>query len=101
MILEPKPKKVKIVNLKMDPNNPKELSQEQMHALRVSMEKFGFLHPIIVDRTTNIIADGEHHVLVYKEFNKTEIMAYMVEFEDDAERSLLRQTMNKLKADMI
>jgi hypothetical protein len=54
-----------------------------MRTLSVSMQKFGFLSLIIVDRTTNMIADDEHRALVYKEFGKTEIFAYMVEFKDE------------------
>ena len=35
--------------------------------------------------------------MIYKEFGLEEIPAYRVTFSDDAERRLLRQTMNKLK----
>jgi ParB-like chromosome segregation protein Spo0J len=45
-------------------DNPNELTDQQMHALCVSMEKFGFLHPIIVDKNTNLISDGHHRVLI-------------------------------------
>lgn len=86
---------VRIADLKFDPSNPNEMTQEQMHALRRSMERFGYLTPIIVDQH-NQIADGEHRVLVYKEFGLDEIPAFVVEFADDTERRMLRQTMNKL-----
>lgn len=67
-----------------------------MKALRLSMERFGYLTPIVVDQN-NLIADGEHRALIYKEFGLEEIPAYRVTFSDDAERRLLRQTMNKLR----
>lgn len=67
-----------------------------MKGLRLSMERFGYLTPIVVDQN-NLIADGEHRALVYKEFGLTEIPAYRVVFSDDTERRLLRQTMNKLR----
>ena len=38
-----------------------------MKALRLSMERFGYLTPIVVDQN-NLIADGEHRALIYKEF---------------------------------
>jgi ParB-like chromosome segregation protein Spo0J len=88
--------KVKISDLVFDKTNPNQMSQDQMKGLRSSMQRFGYLTPIVIDQD-NKIADGEHRVLIYKEFGLTEIQAYRVEFEDDSERRLLRQTMNKLK----
>ena len=67
-----------------------------MKGLRKSMERFGYLAPVVVDQN-NKIADGEHRALVYKEFSLQEIPAYRVEFEDDTERRLYRQTANKLR----
>lgn len=44
------------------------------------------------------IADGEHRALVYKELGYTHIPGYIVsQLNDDIERRLLRQTMNKLR----
>lgn len=94
-VLERELVKVKIADLKLDPDNPNEMSKEQMDGLRKSMERFGYLTPIVIDQDNNI-ADGEHRVLVYKEFGMTEILAFRVEFADDSERRLLRQVMNKL-----
>lgn len=73
------------------------MNQEQMHGLRKAMQRFGYLAPIVIDQDTNKIADGEHRALIYKEFQMDEIPAYKVKFEDDTERRLLRQTMNKLR----
>ncbi len=96
MIFEHELSKIKIENLIFDKSNPNIMNQEQMAGLRKAMERFGYLSPIIVDQN-NQIADGEHRVLVYKEFGLTEIPCYRVSFSDDTERRLLRQTMNKLR----
>lgn len=96
MIFEHELTHVKIADLQFDQSNPNQMNQEQMAGLRKAMERFGYLSPIIVDQN-NQIADGEHRVLVYKEFNLTEIPCYRVTFSDDTERRLLRQTMNKLR----
>jgi DNA methylase/ParB-like nuclease family protein len=96
LILEHDLTKVKLSELKFDNTNPNQLTQDQMKALRLSMERFGYLTPIVVDQN-NLIADGEHRALIYKEFGIDEIPAYRVTFSDDTERRLLRQTMNKLR----
>jgi DNA modification methylase len=95
MIIEHDLIKIKISDLVFDENNPNQMTQQQMAALRKAMERYGFLQPIIIDQN-NKIADGEHRALIYKENNKLEIPAYRFIFEDDTERILLRQTMNKL-----
>ena len=63
--------------------------------LRKSMQTFGYLAPIVVDQN-NLIADGEHRVLVYKEFGKKTVPTFRVQMSD-VERRLYRQTANKLR----
>jgi DNA modification methylase len=82
--------------LHFDETNPNQLTQQQMHGLRRSMERFGYLTPIIIDKDYNV-ADGEHRALIYKEFGLKQIPAYVIDLKDDTERRLLRQTMNKLR----
>jgi 16S rRNA G966 N2-methylase RsmD len=87
--------KVKLSDLQFDKTNPNTLTQDQMAGLRESMKKFGYLTPIIIDQK-NMIADGEHRALVYKEFGLKEIPAYKLNLKNDVERRILRQVMNKL-----
>lgn len=98
MIVERDLIKLKISDLIIDDTNPNKMTLDQMKGLRESMKRFGYLTPIIVDQD-NKIADGEHRVLIYKEFGINEIPAYRVEFQDDVERRLLRQAMNKLRGE--
>ena len=98
MIKTHEAEEIDIDSLKFDETNPNQLSQEQMHGLRKSMETYGYLTPIVVDQN-NLIADGEHRVLVYKEFGINKILAYRLHFDTDAERKMLRQTMNKLRGE--
>ena len=95
-VIDHKPIILKLQDLKYDKTNPNEMSEDTMNALRTSMQKFGYLMPIIVDQN-NKLADGEHRSKVYKEFNKTEIPAIRVKFKDDEERRMLRQAMNKIR----
>lgn len=89
---------VDIDSLQFDESNPNQLTKEQMHGLRISMQTYGYLTPIIIDQN-NMIADGEHRVLVYKEFGIDKIPAYRLQLDTQADRKLLRQTMNKLRGE--
>jgi ParB-like chromosome segregation protein Spo0J len=97
-ILERDIVKLKIQDLKLDPDNPNKMTQQQLAGLEESMVRFGYLTPIVVDQD-NKIADGEHRVEIYKAMGLTEIPAYKVKFKDDVERRLLRQAMNKLRGE--
>ena len=87
---------VNIDDLKFDPDNPNQLTDKEMHGLSESFKRFGYLSPIVIDQN-NLIADGEHRAAVYKKFNMQQIPAYRLHFENDIERRLLRQSMNKLR----
>jgi DNA modification methylase len=63
------------------------------------MEKFGYLVPVIINENYEI-GDGAHRVELYKAMGLTEIPAYIVpKINNDIERRLLRQTMNKLRGE--
>ena len=87
---------IKIDDLKFDPSNPNKLTQEQEAGLRQSMQRWGYLTPVIVDQN-NKIADGEHRALLYKSMGLKEIPAYKLNLKSDVDRRMLRQTMNKLR----
>ena len=81
--------------IKTDGENPNILTHDQLEAMRYSMEKYGYLAPIITDQNY-IVADGEHRLQIYKEHKKETIPCYVIQC-NPAERKLLRQTMNKLR----
>lgn len=95
MIVVRKLELVDVDSLIFDPDNPNIMTQEQMTGLRGSMQRFGFLVPIIIDQN-NKIADGEHRVVEAKAHGLKKIPAFRVELATDADRRLLRQVMNKL-----
>jgi DNA modification methylase len=89
---------IKIDDVRLDTENPNKMTQAQMAGLRQSMQRWGYLTPIIIDQN-NLICDGEHRLLVYKELGYEEIPAYRLTLTDDNERRLIRQVMNKLKGE--
>ena len=85
---------IPVGSVRLDPDNPNVMSEEQMDGLRESMRRFGYLDPIVVDEEM-VMADGEHRLQVYKEFGQAQIPAYVLKLSN-VERRLLRQTKNKL-----
>jgi DNA modification methylase len=95
-IQEYKVTNVSIKDLIFDESNPNQLTAEQEEALKKAMNKFGYLVPIIINEN-NEIGDGEHRARLYQQMGLDEIPAYVVpQINDDIQRRLLRQTMNKL-----
>lgn len=86
---------VKLKDLKFDPQNPNEMSSEQVESLEYSLDKFGYVAPIVID-SDNLVANGEHRAraLLNKGVDEIEVIRY--DFKNDEERRLFRQTMNKL-----
>ena len=94
---EPELKKISINKVKVDLDNPNKMTEVQFESLKKTIEKYGYLVPIIVDKDLKI-ADGEHRYLAYKEMGMKEIPAYVLDIADP-DRRMLRQVMNKLKGE--
>lgn len=88
--------KIPIDQLKFDGQNPNVMTKDEEIALKQSIEKYGNIVPVIVDKD-NVVADGEHRVKVLKLMGYYEVPAYRLEEIDETERKILRQVMNKLK----
>ena len=88
-------KKIPVKDILFDETNPNELSDEQMEALKETMEKFGYLAPVVLNKNLEVV-DGEHRVRIYQELGKKNIQAYVLDI-DNIDKKILRQLMNKLK----
>lgn len=97
MVEELEVKKIPIELIKFDETNPNELSKDQMESLKLTMEKFGYLAPVILNKDFTVI-DGEHRVRIYQDLGKKEIQAYVIDV-DTIDLKILRQLMNKLRGE--
>jgi ParB-like chromosome segregation protein Spo0J len=61
-ILVPEPELVETSELKVDGKNPNKMSREQHDRLKTSIQKFGFIVPIITNKDL-LIADGERLII--------------------------------------
>lgn len=97
MVQELEVKKIPLSLIKFDDTNPNNLSKEQMESLKLTMEKFGYLAPVILNKDFTVV-DGEHRVRIYQELGKREIQAYVIDV-DQIDLKILRQLMNKLRGE--
>jgi len=86
---------IPVNDIKLDPKNPNVMTKEQEEGLKYSFAKWGFLQPCVVDQN-NLLCDGEHRLAIFKENGWKKIPCYIIKFENDGERRLLRQVLNKL-----
>jgi ParB-like chromosome segregation protein Spo0J len=88
---------VSVEAFKTDRENPNRLSPRQFEALKKSIQRFGFVVPVITNRDL-LIADGEHRLEAAKALGMKQISVVRLPV-DEVDRRLLRQVMNKLKGE--
>lgn len=90
-------KEVRISEIKEDGKNPNRMSAKQFESLKASIQKYGFLVPVILNKEL-ILADGAHRTKAAKELGLESIPAYVVD-ANDIDRRILRQILNKIKGE--
>jgi ParB-like chromosome segregation protein Spo0J len=94
-VIIPVAETVKLGELKTDGENPNKMSKEQLERLKASIQKWGFIVPIITNKDL-LIADGEQRYSAAKALEMSEVSVIRLPVED-VDRRLLRQVLNKLK----
>lgn len=84
-----------INQLKPNPKNPRTHSKEQLQKLERSMKRFGFVSPILVDRSGQIVA-GHGRVEAAKALGMKQVPTICLDYLTDAELSLLMIADNRL-----
>lgn len=95
-IITREPVYVNVSEIQFDDSNPNKMEREQIEALKTSLLKYGNVQPVILDSDTKQIADGQHRVIAYSELGLEQVPAIIMKFDNDNERRMLRQVMNKL-----
>jgi DNA modification methylase len=75
------------------------MTKAQETALNTSLNKFGYVYDIVVDKNTMLIADGEHRLNELQKQGETEIEVILFDFKDEVERRMFRQVANKLRGE--
>tara|TARA_R100000353_G_scaffold2087_5_gene3093 strand:- start:138 stop:719 length:582 start_codon:yes stop_codon:yes gene_type:complete len=90
-VLEGKSVRVVIKDLIEAEYNPREITENQFNDLKLSIEKFGFVEPIIVNNhpdRVNVVIGGHQRLKVAEFLGMESVPAVLVELDEDEEREL-------------
>jgi ABC-type transport system involved in cytochrome c biogenesis ATPase subunit/GNAT superfamily N-acetyltransferase len=88
---------VRVDALKVDGANPNRMSPRRLEALKKSIQRYGFVVPIITNRDL-LVADGEHRLNAARELGMKQVSVVRLPV-DEVDRRLIRQVMNKLRGE--
>jgi len=88
---------VDVGKLRVDRQNPNVMSVRQFEALKKSIQRWGFVVPIITNRDL-LIADGEHRLRVAKDLGMKQVAVVRLPV-DEVDRRMIRQVMNKIRGE--
>ncbi|MDH5595767.1 MAG: ParB N-terminal domain-containing protein, partial [Candidatus Bathyarchaeota archaeon] len=88
---------VDVEKLRVDGENPNRMSARQFKALKKSIQRWGFVVPIITNRDY-LVADGEHRLGAAKDLGMKQVSVVRLPV-DDVDRRLIRQVMNKIRGE--
>jgi len=95
MVSIPQSELVPISELKVDGENPNRMTSKQLARLKKSVEKYGFIVPIITNKDL-LVADGEQRLNIAQTLKMKQVPVIRLPIED-VDRRLLRQVLNKLR----
>lgn len=73
--------------IKFDPDNCNEHPEENLNDIRASLDRFGFVEPVVLTRANRLIA-GEGRLLVLRERGNTEVPAVYFDGDEDEAAAL-------------
>ncbi len=79
---------VKISDLKPALYNPRKMSAAEMKKLERSIQKFGFVEPVVVNKTTGDIVGGHQRTVAATNIGLTEVPVVYVEIAEGEEKAL-------------
>lgn len=88
---------VDVEALHVDGENPNRMSPRRFEALKKSIQRFGFVVPVITNRDL-LVADGEHRFEAAKALGMRQVSVIRLPM-DEVDRRLVRQVMNKLRGE--
>jgi len=88
---------VDVDKLCVDQANPNRMSARQFEALKKSIQRWGFVVPIITNKEY-LVADGEHRLRAAKELGIKQVSVVRLPV-DDVDRRMIRQVMNKIRGE--
>lgn len=97
MVETPEVRSVPVGELKIDGRNPNQMSNAKREALKLNIQKYGFIHPIVANKD-KVVADGQHRLEAARELGMAEVPVIVLDVSD-VDRRMLRQILNKLRGE--
>ena len=79
---------IKINKLKPATYNPRQISTKQYNDLKKSIERFGLVDPIIINKNGNVVVGGHQRLKICKELKHTELDCVVLDLSKAEEREL-------------
>lgn len=76
---------VKLVDVKMNPNNPRSIGKEALDGLRSSLNRFGYVEPIVWNKATGHIIGGHQRYVLLVESGATEAVMVVANLSPEDE----------------
>ena len=87
---------INIKDIKERDGNPNVMTKAQLEALMKSIQTFGELQPVIIDKNNKLI-DGHQRKKAYEGLGMRSIPAIRLDLDKETDKKLLSQIMNKVK----
>ena len=87
-----------IKDLNLAPYNPRQISDKEMEKLKKSIDKWGYVEPIIVNTRNNVVVGGNQRLKALKELGETKVKVIEVDL-DDANEKALNIALNKISGE--
>lgn len=91
-------KNVLVKDIKYAPYNPRKISDEVLSKLKRSIEEFGYIEPIVVNKRTMHVVGGNQRLKVLRQLGIEEVQAVIVDL-DDAHEKALNIALNKINGE--
>jgi ABC-type transport system involved in cytochrome c biogenesis ATPase subunit/GNAT superfamily N-acetyltransferase len=88
---------VSVDAFRIDNENPNRMSRRKLEALRKSIQRYGFVVPIITNKNL-LVADGEHRLKAARALGMKQVSVVRLPV-DEVDRRMIRQVMNKLRGE--
>ena len=88
----------KISELKEAPYNPRKISKSELEKLKNSIDKWGYVEPIIWNQRTGFVVGGNQRLKVLKEMGFQEVNVVVVDLSPEEEKAL-NLALNKISGD--
>jgi len=80
-------KEYRVADLKEAPYNPRKIEEPELRRLRSSIEEFGFLEPIVVNKRTGHVVSGNQRLGILKENNIEKTPVVEVDWDIEKEKA--------------